>query len=187
MGDKKILLLVFLFALMPLCTQAQKTKTKKKRQNNEVVERNVRLYNLKMMSEQLQIPYDSGYNINLLFESLEWLGSPYQYGQCSKDGTDCSGFTRSIYQEVFDKTIARSSGAIYHQCKPVKKAKLKHGDLVFFKIGSSRISHVGVYLGYGNFIHASTSAGVMVSNLEEDYYKRYFYSGGRPQKTKAPK
>jgi lipoprotein Spr len=187
MGYLKLFLLVFLLALMPLCTHAQKSKTKKTHQKADSINQNVSLYNLKMMSDQLQIPYDSSYNLNLLFESLEWLGSPYRYGQCSKDGTDCSGFTKSIYNEVFNASLARSSSSIYSQCKPVKKDKLQHGDLVFFKIGRSGISHVGVYLGYNYFIHASTQSGVIISSLEEAYYNKYYYSGGRLHKTTAPK
>lgn len=187
MRNRKVLFIVFLLAFVPLCTNAQKTKSKKKAPKAAIVSNKVVQYNLKMMSDQLQIPYDSSYNINLLFESLEWLGSPYRYGQCSKDGTDCSGLTQSIYKEVFNIDLARSSGSIFHQCKPIKKDNLQHGDLVFFKIGRARISHVGVYLGYNYFIHASTQSGVIISSLEEAYYKKYYYSGGRDPKAITPK
>ena len=62
---------------------------------------------------------------------------------------------------------------------PVNKEDLKEGDLVFFKIKSKAISHVGVYLGNNKFAHASSSRGVMISNLNEAYWKRYYYKGGR--------
>ena len=187
MRGRRMLLLLFLWVAVPLYTHAQSSKSKKNKQNADTINKNVRLYNLKLMSDQLQIPYDSSYDVNLLFESLEWLGSPYIYGQCSKDGTDCSGFTKSIYNEVFNADLARSSSSIYSQCKSIKKDKLQHGDMVFFKIERSGISHVGVYLGYNYFIHASTQSGVIISSLEEVYYKKYYYSGGRLHKTTAPK
>jgi lipoprotein Spr len=62
---------------------------------------------------------------------------------------------------------------------PVSREELKEGDLVFFKINSRSITHVGIYLGNNRFAHASSSRGVVLSNLDEPYYKRYFYKGGR--------
>ncbi|MCB0380115.1 MAG: C40 family peptidase, partial [Flavobacteriales bacterium] len=56
---------------------------------------------------------------------------------------------------------------------------LIEGDLVFFNIYKNQISHVGLYLQDGNFIHASTRSGVIISNLNEDYYNKYYFSGGR--------
>jgi probable lipoprotein NlpC len=187
MLGKKLIFILFLMVIVPLCTTAQNTKTKKKAPIADTTNSKVVQYNLKLMCNKLQIPYDSSYNLDLLFESLEWIGSPYRYGQCSKDGTDCSGFTKSIYKDVFGADLARSSGAIFTQCNPVKKDKLQHGDMVFFKIGRHGISHVGVYLGYDYFIHASTQSGVIISSLEEHYYKRHYYSGGRPKETTTPK
>ena len=61
---------------------------------------------------------------------------------------------------------------------PLNKEDLKEGDLVFFKIKSKSISHVGVYLGDNRFAHSSTG-GVKISNINEPYYSRYFYKGGR--------
>ncbi len=62
---------------------------------------------------------------------------------------------------------------------PLPKDELKEGDLVFFKIKSKSITHIGIYLGDNRFAHASTSRGVVISNLNEPYYSRYFYKGGR--------
>ena len=56
---------------------------------------------------------------------------------------------------------------------------MKEGDLVFFKIGQSTVSHVGVYLANDRFVHASTSSGVMISDLNEAYWKKYYAGGGR--------
>ena len=65
---------------------------------------------------------------------------------------------------------------------PVNREDLKEGDLVFFKINSRSITHVGVYLGNNRFAHASTTRGVALNSLDEPYYKRYFYKGGRLNK-----
>ena len=62
---------------------------------------------------------------------------------------------------------------------PLPKDELKEGDLVFFKIKSRSITHIGIYLGDNRFAHASSSRGVVISNLNEPYYSRYFYKGGR--------
>ena len=62
---------------------------------------------------------------------------------------------------------------------PLPKDELKEGDLVFFKIKSRTITHIGIYLGDNRFAHASSTRGVVISNLNEPYYSRYFYKGGR--------
>jgi len=62
---------------------------------------------------------------------------------------------------------------------PISKDELKEGDLIFFKIKSHYISHMGVYIGDNKFAHASSSRGVMISNLDESYWKRYYYKSGR--------
>jgi lipoprotein Spr len=62
---------------------------------------------------------------------------------------------------------------------PINKSELKEGDLVFFKIGSRSITHMGVYMGNNKFAHASTSKGVMISDLDEAYWRKYYYKGGR--------
>ena len=68
----------------------------------------------------------------------------------------------------------------FKSCKLVyDKDKLKEGDLVFFKIRSKRISHVGIYLANNFFVHASASQGVMISNLTEGYWQRFFAGAGK--------
>ena len=65
--------------------------------------------------------------------------------------------------------------------KPIEKNELIEGDILFFKIKKGQISHVGVYLGNNKFAHASVQSGVIISDLNEDYYKKYFFKGGRVQ------
>jgi lipoprotein Spr len=108
-----------------------------------------------------------------------WVGTPYQFGGSTKNGIDCSGFTKMLVEEIYKITLTRDSRSMYKQCNPVSKSDLKEGDLVFFNISRGQISHVGVYLGNNKFIHSSTQKGVIMSDLREGYYKRYFYKGGR--------
>lgn len=108
-----------------------------------------------------------------------WIGTRYKYGGVTDKGIDCSGFTCTLYKNVFDKEIIGSSGTLFNSVQPVEKDELTEGDLVFFKIKKNRISHVGVYLMNNKFVHASTHNGVIISDLNEDYYKKYFYTGGR--------
>lgn len=118
---------------------------------------------------------------NGLYEFIvEWYGVPYKYGECSKNGTDCSGFVNALYQKVYHKTLERQADEIFHkQCKPISKNDAREGDLVFFKIDSKKITHVGVYLKNNKFVHASTKKGVMISDLNEPYFQKYFFSFGR--------
>ena len=110
----------------------------------------------------------------------DWVGTPYKYSGNTKSGTDCSGFTTQLYLTVFKHEFKfRRSADLYKETHPIKKEDLQRGDLVFFKIKGRQIDHVGVYLNQGRFVHASTQRGVIISDLEEPYYKLRFFSGGR--------
>ena len=109
----------------------------------------------------------------------EWLGVKYKYGGTSKKGVDCSGFTNMLYNKVFNKELPRSSSDIAAVAKSVSKKELSEGDFVFFSIRSNKVDHVGVYLTNNRFVHASTSKGVIISNLEHPYYAKHFKTGGR--------
>lgn len=117
-------------------------------------------------------------NVKLFQFVYDWVGTPYHFGGDTKNGIDCSAFTKELYSKVFNLTIKRNSRDIFSMVSPVRKDELQEGDLVFFKIHSRSISHVGIYLGNNRFAHAS-SRGVAINSLDDGYYSRYFYKGGR--------
>jgi len=130
------------------------------------------------LSQIMGVALSATSNMKLFHFVYDWIGTPYRFGGSSKKGIDCSAFTKELYSEVFNLDIQRSSRDIFSTVSPVSKDELKEGDLVFFKIHSRRISHVGIYLGNNRFAHAS-SRGVAISSLDDAYYSRYFYRGGR--------
>jgi len=125
------------------------------------------------------IPMDSTqYTTNdyLLLGSIlqKYLGKPYRGKSKYEEGLDCSHFTRSVFKK-FDKiNLPRTVAKQFHFGKEIHYRELNYGDLVFFKTERNRVSHVGIYIGSNNFIHASTSRGVIISSLKEKYWaKRY--------------
>jgi lipoprotein Spr len=130
------------------------------------------------LSQIMHVAVSATSNMKLFNFVYEWIGTPYRFGGSTKKGIDCSAFTKQLYNQVFNLDIKRSSRDIFSMVSPVGKDELKEGDLVFFKIHSRSISHIGIYLGNNRFAHAS-SKGVSVSSLDDDYYSRYFYKGGR--------
>lgn len=113
----------------------------------------------------------------------DWYGTPYKYGGCQKTGVDCSCFTDMLYENVYGRKTARSAGEIYKECDKVSSSNLKEGDLLFFITNGKNVSHVGVYVRNDKFVHASTSRGVVISDLKETYYKNNFHSAGRLKHT----
>lgn len=125
--------------------------------------------------------YDISYvNNPRLYDNLsQWMGTPYKYAGQGKNGIDCSGLVCRLIQDSYNISIAGSSKDLFKETEEIKKKELREGDLVFFKIRKGRISHVGVYLGKNKFVHASSSSGVIISDLDEPYYEKYYYSAGR--------
>lgn len=130
-------------------------------------------------SQVMGVAVDATSNIKLYKFIYEWIGTPYRFGGNTKKGIDCSAFTKAIYDKVFNTTLLRNSRDIFSMVDPLPKDELREGDLVFFKIRSKSITHIGIYLGDNRFAHASSSRGVVISNLNEPYYSRFFYKGGR--------
>ncbi|MGB1226604.1 MAG: NlpC/P60 family protein [Poseidonibacter sp.] len=107
----------------------------------------------------------------------EWKHVKYRFGGNSKRGIDCSAFTQRIYKEKFDIKIPRSTRTQVKVGKEVKKSELELGDLIFFKTGK-RDRHVGVYMGNGDFMHASIK-GVKFSKVDKPFYKKAYWTSRR--------
>ncbi|MBX7180751.1 MAG: C40 family peptidase [Bacteroidia bacterium] len=112
-------------------------------------------------------------------ESFKWLTTPHKMGGASKFGIDCSGFAKQLYEKAYGVKLQGGSRDIYPKTNRVTPSELEEGDLVFFKVKSSVITHVGVFLQNRMFIHTSSSQGVMVSSLDDPYWSKYFFSAGR--------
>ena len=98
-----------------------------------------------------------------------WKGTPYKYGGLSTNGIDCSGFVFLVYKEVFNFSLPRMTRHQLRFGQRIERSELEIGDLVFFKTGK-KVWHVGIYVGNNQFIHASTSKGVITSNLDNQYW-----------------
>lgn len=111
-------------------------------------------------------------------QEQRWRGTPYRWGGTSRDGVDCSGFVMTVYRDLFDLPLPRSTAEQVQVGQAVDADELQAGDLVFFRpLGRAR--HVGVYLSAGEFAHASTSEGVTISRLDEDYWRKAYWTTRR--------
>ena len=113
--------------------------------------------------------------------ALQFVGYPYVYGGSSPSGFDCSGFTSYVYKQ-FGYSINRTASTQLDNGYAVSMSELQPGDLVMFKKGSTskRATHVGLYIGNNQFVHASTSSvGVIISSMSEAYYTTGFVGGRR--------
>lgn len=102
-----------------------------------------------------------------------WKGVKYLWGGTTHKGIDCSALTRAIFKEVFGYTLPRVSVDQVKKGKKVSNEDLRPGDIVFFR-PNNRYNHVGVYIGNSLFINASSSNGVVISSLNNSYWKKYY-------------
>ncbi len=134
----------------------------------------------KMLAEQrVDNSKDSIKDMNQALMSFynEWKNVKYKYGGNSKKGIDCSAFTQRIFKEKFDVKIPRTTLTQVKVGKAIKRSQLEMGDLVFFKTGKFD-KHVGVYMGNGDFMHASIK-GVKFTKLDKPYYKKKYWTSRR--------
>lgn len=121
---------------------------------------------------------DNGKATKITDEARKLIDVPYKWGGVTPKGFDCSGFV----WYVFDKNslyLPRTADVQYRAGKTVARGNLQRGDLVFFTTYEAGASHTGIYLEKGNFIHASSSKGVMVSNLADSYWKPRYLGARR--------
>jgi cell wall-associated NlpC family hydrolase len=124
------------------------------------------------------VPVEALANTNLLNYMEDWYGAPYHYGGSTKQGVDCSAFSAGLMAAVFNVELPRTAREQYVTTDRVEKYELHEGDLVFFNTHGG-VSHVGVYLINNKFVHASVSSGVMISDLNDEYFVKRYIGAGR--------
>jgi cell wall-associated NlpC family hydrolase len=107
-----------------------------------------------------------------------WIGVPYKNGGMDKKGVDCSGFTIILAKDIYNKQLPRNARYMAEDVKRKFEKDLKEGDLVFFDFDGQKFNHVGIYLQNNKFVHASTSKGVIISDLKDPWYYKYFSRAG---------
>jgi murein DD-endopeptidase len=111
--------------------------------------------------------------------ALQQVGVPYRYGGASPNGFDCSGLVHYSYSRA-GKMVPRTTSTLWSGMSPVAADQLRKGDILFFKI-SGKMSHVGIYVGAGQFVHApSSGTSVSVASLRSDFYREALFRAGRP-------
>jgi len=103
-----------------------------------------------------------------------YLGRPYRGKSRYDAGLDCSQFTREVFTKYNIESFPRTVRDQLKFGRDVANGNLQYGDLVFFNIKGNNISHVGIYIGHDEFIHSSTSSGVIISALKTKYWQRRF-------------
>ena len=120
-----------------------------------------------------------------MFEFIdEWYGTPYRLGGTTKKGIDCSAFTQFLFTSVYSVSIPRTAKEQYSLTSRISRTELKEGDLIFFNTRGG-VSHVGVYLQNNKFVHASTSGGVTISDVFDEYWARKFVGVGRLKRSES--
>ena len=125
-----------------------------------------------------------GYAVNaeieqrLRQEYRSWQGTQHRLGGISRRGIDCSGFVKTVYRDVFNIKLPRSTHMQVRQGQAVSYKDLRAGDLVFFR-PPSYPRHVGIYLGGSEFVHASKNKGVTVSKIDQAYWGKYYWTARR--------
>lgn len=114
----------------------------------------------------------------IMSEFAVWRGTDYRWRGDSRNGIDCSAFTRRIIASVINRRLPRTALEQSHTGHPVSQRELNVGDLVFFKT-EPNVHHVGVYIGNDSFIHASSSQGVTLSHLSNQYWQAHYLTARR--------
>lgn len=123
----------------------------------------------------------SGIRQQIIDYAATFLGCKYVYGGNTPSGFDCSGYVKYVFNH-FGVDLTRTSANQYANSVRIKKSELQVGDLVFFSqnAGSSKVGHVGIYVGGGQFIHAAAPGkGVRYDSLSSDYYSSHYIGSGR--------
>ena len=191
MTTRKIILctLLLLFASGEMVNGKVRKASKKNTQKTTAVveqERIEEIDNFDFLYENgnddLNVGYESMTVNSLLDEAMSHIGARYRSGSKGPNAFDCSGFTSYVFRQVEGTNIGSSSRDQYARNIPVSRSEMQRGDLVFFTSPSSgrNVGHVGIVVDVDpinrtfNFIHASSSEGVKISNSNDGFYARRF-------------
>jgi len=108
-----------------------------------------------------------------------YIGRPYAGKNPDEKGYDCSELVVAVYEEYASIHLPRSTDNLFKAGRVVERGDLFFGDLVFFDTGGKGVSHVGIYVGFDEFVHSSSTNGIVISNLNEDYYQKRFLGARR--------
>lgn len=154
MGDFMKKIVVLLLILLSACTNLSQKEKILKDKDEKII----------------SFDKDKDREKSLLYDFYtDYKGVPYRLGGTDKTGIDCSGFVQRAFSEVFLVSLPRTTQTQMKYGKNIEYSERNMGDLIFFKTGVNTY-HVGIYYENDNFIHASTSKGVMISNLNEFYW-----------------
>lgn len=139
--------------------------------------------NIAMLQPIIIKPESSQVNIDsILWIAKRYIGTPYKMGGLGFNGMDCSGLVKTVFEEVGIALPHNSNELAKHGILISKKDDLKKGDILFFHTeweNENMINHVGIYIGNGYFIHATTSLGTIISKLKDPAYKNNFICATR--------
>ena len=114
----------------------------------------------------------------IISNAMDYLGVPYVFGGTSPYGFDCSGYVQYVFANA-GISLPRTADVQYEVGSPISTTELVEGDLVFFSTYTYGASHVGIYLGDSNFIHASSSRGIAVDSLGSSYWSSHYIGARR--------
>ena len=119
----------------------------------------------------------------LLTAAKSFAGTPYLFGGTTRRGMDCSGFVYRSFRDALGVSLPRTSEGMFLWSERIRRDYIQPGDLVFFRTtGTARITHVGIYVGGGRFIHSASqgpATGVIFSRLDERYWAGVYAGSGR--------
>lgn len=116
----------------------------------------------------------------VMYKVIEYINTPYLWGGTSKRGIDCSAFVQTVMYQALGVSIPRTSLEQSGVGVEVAKNDLEFGDLVFFDtMRKGRVTHVGIYLSDGYFVHSGSKTGVIVASLDNEFYTRTYLKAKR--------
>lgn len=163
-------------SLSSTSTHLVKARIVAKAATAEQIEQNAKSKSAKVNANQTQnttASKNSSQKVNQVYR--QWVGTAYRLGGTGAGGIDCSAFVQKTMSGAFNIHLPRSTAEQRHSGRSISKSDLQPGDLVFFR----KNNHVGVYIGGGKFVHASTSQGVTTSSLSESYWSRTYTQSRR--------